>query len=151
MDMTKEQRARGLFAAGYNCAQSVLGAFCAQEGFDLNTALKIANGFGGGLRCGEVCGAVSGAIMALGLRHGFCAQGDMEGKTRCYQKTYEFIEKFKGERGTILCRELVGHHIRHPDDFPPLSAQGVFKVCPDIIGTAVRVLETVLNEPQETQ
>ena len=34
------QRAQGLFDGGYNCAQSVLGAFCEELGLDFETAMK---------------------------------------------------------------------------------------------------------------
>jgi C_GCAxxG_C_C family probable redox protein len=64
----REARALKLFSDGnkYNCAQAVLGAFCEESGLDINIAFKLANGFGGGIRCGETCGAVSGAVMAIG-------------------------------------------------------------------------------------
>ena len=58
----REEKAKELFAKSYNCAQSVLGAFYEDEGLDNKTAFRIANGFGGGLRCGEVCGAVTGVF-----------------------------------------------------------------------------------------
>ena len=41
---------------GYNCAQSVLAALQEETGLDENTAKRVAAGFGGGVRCGEICG-----------------------------------------------------------------------------------------------
>ena len=61
-NMTREEMAVGYFKNGYNCAQSTFSAFSEEFGLDKTTALRIANGLGGGVRCGEVCGAVSGAM-----------------------------------------------------------------------------------------
>ena len=102
----RAERAADTFARGYNCAQAVLSAFCEEGGLGLDTAFRLANGFGGGLRCGEVCGAVSGAIMALGLKCGFHIENDLDQKNFCNAKTYEFVEKFTGGHGSILCRDL---------------------------------------------
>ena len=85
----KEQKALELFSNAYNCAQSVLGVFCEDGELDRDIALKLANGFGGGLRCGEVCGAVTGAVMAIGLKCGFCVQGDLKQKAYCNKKSYK--------------------------------------------------------------
>jgi len=41
--------ARELFRKGYNCSQSVFAAFCDETGLDMETALKIASSFGGGM------------------------------------------------------------------------------------------------------
>ena len=40
-------------------------------GFDEETALLAASGFGWGMQNGERCGAVTGSLMALGLRFGY--------------------------------------------------------------------------------
>jgi len=146
----KEERARELFAKGYNCAQAVLGAFCGEDGLDKNTAFRLANGFGGGMRCGEACGAVSGAVLAIGLKCGFCAEGDFEQKGFCNKKSYEFIEKFKEARGSVLCRELLGLDIRRPEDHNNPAVQEKHKsLCPEIIAAAVRILENMEFEREE--
>ena len=98
--MSKEEQAVSLFNNGCNCAQAVLGAFCEDFGLDLDTALMLAGGFGGGARSGELCGAASGAIMAIGLKCGSDRQ-------QCNQKTTEFMRKFKEENGAVVCRELL--------------------------------------------
>jgi C_GCAxxG_C_C family probable redox protein len=140
----KEQKARELFANGYNCAQAVLGAFCEEDGLDVNTAFKLANGFGGGLRCGEVCGAVTGAVMAIGLKCGFYMEKDFEQKGYCNQKSYEFIDKFKVKNGSAICRDLLGVNIQSPEDFSKYEAQESFKaVCPEMVASAVRILESM--------
>ena len=63
--------AEEMFRSGYVCSQAVFATFSEMLGLDKETALKIANGFGGGIaRKQEICGAVSGAIMAIGLKYG---------------------------------------------------------------------------------
>ena len=144
---TKEQKAVELFSKGYNCAQAVLGVFCEEDGLDVKTAFKLSTGFGGGVRCGEVCGAVSGAIMAIGLKCGFYAEKDFEQKGHCNKKTYEFIERFKAENGSIICRDLLNTDIRAPENFTNPEIQGLFKtVCPDMVASAVRILESMRFE-----
>ena len=144
MTNTKEGKALELFSKGYNCAQAVFGALCGEGGLDREMALRLANGFGGGLRCGEICGAVSGAVMAVGLKCGFYVEKDFEQKFFCNKKTYEFIEKFKAENHSIMCRDLLGVDIRVPADFTKPEFDAAHKtVCPKMIASAVRVLENM--------
>ena len=140
----KEEKAVELFANGYNCAQAVIGVFCEDSGLDRNTALRLANGFGGGLRCGEVCGAVSGAIMAIGLKCGFYIEGDFAQKGYCNEKSYEFIKKFTEECGAIICRDLLKVDIQCPSDYRKPEAQEAFSnTCPKLVATTVRLLESM--------
>ena len=144
MMSTREEKAVELFANGYNCAQAVLGVFCEESGLDLHTALKLANGFGGGVRCGEICGAVSGAIMAIGLKCGFYIENDFDQKAFCNEKSYEFIDKFKKECGSIHCRDLLNVDIQCPKDHSKPEAQEAFKIiCPKMVATAVHLLESM--------
>jgi len=136
------EKARQLFAGSYNCAQAVLGAFCEEDGLDAQTAFRLATGFGGGARCGDVCGAVSGAILAIGLKCGFYIENDMKQKAYCYQKTDEFIQKFKDLYGSVLCRDLLGVDIRtSADRAKPEAKVAVNAICPGVVETAARVLE----------
>ena len=138
----RAEKAEELFANGYNCSQSVIGVFSEENGLEVKTAMKLANGFGGGLRCGEVCGAVTGAIMAIGLKCGFHTEGDFKQKGYCNAKSYEFIEEFKEEFGSIHCRDLLGADIQCPDDFRKPEAQKMFKqICPKLVKSAVNIVE----------
>ena len=142
--MSGEERAVELFTNGYNCAQAVLGAICEGTGLDLDTALKLTSGFGGGVRCGEICGAVSGAVMAIGLKCGFYIEKDFNQKNFCNRKTYEFIERFKKANGSALCRELLGVDIRSPDDHNmPEARKAHNTLCPKLVAGAVRVMESM--------
>ena len=143
---TREAKALELFSNGngYNCAQAVLGAFCEEGELDISIAFKIANGFGGGIRYGEVCGAVTGAVMAIGLKCGFFREKDFEQKKFCYRKTEEFLDTFKKENGSTLCRDLLGIDINSPDDFKKPEIRELFStVCPKMIAAAVRIIENM--------
>ncbi|MDR1693174.1 MAG: C-GCAxxG-C-C family protein [Oscillospiraceae bacterium] len=140
--MTKAERAAGLFSGGFNCAQAVFGAFSDELGLDRATALKLSSGFGGGVRAGELCGAVSGGVMAIGLLCGFHTEKDLQQKGYCYQKTREFVEKFKEANGSLNCRELLRSDVRCPDGRDAPGAQAARKpVCPCLVTCAVRLLE----------
>ncbi len=94
--MTVNEQAIAYHANGCNCAQSVLCALSAYTGLDENTAQRIAAGFGGGVRCGEICGAISGGVMALGMADARTASA----------KTMQLTGKFRAEHGCVRCQEL---------------------------------------------
>ena len=92
-----EEKSTALHESGLNCAQSVLGALEEYTHLNPETAKNISEGFGGGLRCGEVCGSVSGAVMALGLA------GEHPTAPLSKELTAAFTEEF----GCIRCEELL--------------------------------------------
>ena len=99
------------FMKGYNCSQSVIAAWADEVGLDLNTALRISCGFGGGMsRLREVCGAVSGAVMILSFKFGYTDGSDQQAKAEMYKLVQEFAARFKQKNGfdSIVCRELLG-------------------------------------------
>jgi C_GCAxxG_C_C family probable redox protein len=140
---TREDIALGTYADKFNCAQSVLSAFCRDCGLEPDTAMKLACGFGGGgMKYEQTCGAVSGAIMVVGLKIGQYIKGDLESKKLCYQKVHEFSEAFKAEKGTIVCRELLGVDKNTEIDQTNETMRRIFStVCPEYIKCAVRILE----------
>ncbi|MCL2084799.1 MAG: C-GCAxxG-C-C family protein [Oscillospiraceae bacterium] len=122
----------------------MLGAFCEDDGLDLKTAFMLANGFGGGVRCGEICGAVSGAVIAIGLKCGFHIEKDFKQKGYCNRKSYEFVEYFKESNGSMMCRDLLGVDIRCPDDHNKPNAQEAHKtICPRLVASAAVILENM--------
>ena len=142
---TRKEKAIKLFTSNYNCAQSVLGAFCEDNGLDLDTALKLATGFGGGgMRYKSTCGAVSGAIMAIGLKCGHYLNGDIESKRRCYLKVQEFTDKFKEKYDTIICGELLEIDKNAELENELERIKPLFKsVCPEFVKSAVQILENM--------
>ncbi|MBN1152345.1 MAG: C_GCAxxG_C_C family protein [Dehalococcoidia bacterium] len=106
--MNRAEIAVSKFSEGYNCAQSVFYSFCDDLGFDKNTALKMACGFGVGMgRKEEVCGAVSGGIIVIGAKYGRGEKDDRTATELTYKKTRELMERFERNHGTFTCRRLL--------------------------------------------
>ena len=62
--MDHVKKARELFRQGYNCSQSVVGAFHEEMGLPLETALRLSSSFGGGMGgLRDTCGAVTGMFL----------------------------------------------------------------------------------------
>ena len=109
--MTEDEaraKAENLFHSGYTCAQSVVGVFAEELGYDKDTVLKLAQPFGGGMcRMREVCGTVSGMLMTIGLAMG-TSDGDKKVKDQVYKAGQELAAQFRSDHGSIICRELLG-------------------------------------------
>ena len=107
--MTHADQAEHLFIQGYNCAQAVFGAFAEDVHLPLDTMMKLASSFGGGMgRLREVCGACSGMFMTAGLLFGY--EGPEEGavKSAHYALIRDLAAQFKEIHGSIVCREILG-------------------------------------------
>jgi C_GCAxxG_C_C family probable redox protein len=135
------EKAAELFQKGYNCAQSVIGAYAAELGAPEDVVLRMAAGFGGGLgRCGEACGAITGGVMVIGLRIG-SAEADPVAKQRAYEATQAFIEAFRARNGAITCRDLLGTDISDQEAYQRAREEGRFKsVCPGLVRSAAELL-----------
>ena len=106
--MTRADQAEALFREGYNCCQSVFGAFTDVTGMDLETAMRYASPFGAGFgKLREVCGAFSGLTMVAGFTEGYSEASDREGKIAIYQRIRQMAEEFEKKQGTIICREML--------------------------------------------
>ena len=105
---TDADQATAKFCEGYNCAQSVLYAYCEALHLNCDTVLRLACGFGAGMgRSQEVCGAVSGGILVLGFRHGRGVGDERPSTEVTYAKTRALMERFRQRHGTYICRELL--------------------------------------------
>lgn len=147
--MTHAEKAKELFKSGYNCSQSVLGAFCEELGMDFETAMKIASSFGGGMgRMREVCGTVSGMFMAAGLKYGFSDNSNPSAKGELYKRIQFLAEQFKNKNGSIICRELLQGVETSNSPNPSERNQEYYKKrpCVDLVGDAAEIFEQYLNE-----
>jgi len=136
-----------MVAGSWNCAQSVLGVFCADLGLDRVAAMKLASGFGAGMgRKQEVCGAISGAVMVIGLKCGQAREDDKEAKEAAYRLSREVMDRFQAEFGSCRCRELLsGVDLATDAGHQRYKAEGWSeKVCRPCVRFAVRVLEEIL-------
>lgn len=103
------ERAVQLFKEGYNCSQSVVGAFADLYGFTQEQALLMSASFGGGIgRMRQTCGAACGMFVLAGLQSGTTIGSDREGKSRNYAMVQQLAESFKQINGSMICAELLG-------------------------------------------
>lgn len=137
----KSEKAKNLFASGFNCAQAVLGAFCCEYGLENETAFKVACGLGSGARSGELCGAVSGAVLVIGLKYGTSVS---TGKELCNSKTEEFIKLFKENNKSIVCKDILGCDIATKQGREKAVEGKLFStICSDMVESAVLTLESL--------
>jgi C_GCAxxG_C_C family probable redox protein len=139
------QVAAGLFDRGFNCAQSVLASFTPRLGISRRKALKLASMLGGGVaRRGQVCGAVSGGLLALGLG---CGADEPAGKEAAYALGQDFLTRFEGRYGSLLCAELLDGNISTPEGRRLLHERGAFaRLCPNYVHHAAEIVEQLLME-----
>lgn len=121
--MTVKEKAVAFHGEGLNCAQSVLCSLEEYTHLPQKTARKIAEGFGGGVRCGEICGSVSGAVMALGM----VKERPIADETRAFAQT------FQQAQGCIRCQDL-------------LEKFGGKGNCNTLIGFCAEEMEKVLKD-----
>ncbi len=154
MKVDIEQRvatARGLFLAGYNCAQSVFMTYRDVAGFDERTAATVSAPFGGGMgRLREVCGAVSGMTMTAGFLVPNHMPDDTETKKRNYAAVQELAEAFRAENGSIVCRELLGLTQRKDPPAPSERTAEYYRKrpCVEYVAAAARIIGEKINSMQ---
>mgnify|MGYP003337579949 CR=1 FL=1 len=98
------KKAEENFLSGYNCAQSVMLVFCDELNIPKETALRMAQSFGGR----EMCGTVSGMLMLLGFLKGSTDPKDKAAKDELYRLGQQLVASFKEEHGSYICKELLG-------------------------------------------
>lgn len=113
--MDRIQKAKDLFESGCNCSQAVICAYSDLFGMDEITAMRVSEGFGGGMgRMRLTCGAVSGMFMLVGLKYGKGVPKDLETRTKVYDTVQKMAKEFEEMNGTIVCGDLLG--INKPND-----------------------------------
>lgn len=152
--MTHEEKARELFERGYNCAQSVAGAFAEDMGMDIDTAARLSSSFGGGLgRLREVCGCVSGMALAAGAMYGYSDPKAVEEKAELYALIQEMAGKFREENGSIICRELLAGITDDTSPTPEPRTKQYYhhRPCAKFAASAAGILEKKMEELERGQ
>jgi C_GCAxxG_C_C family probable redox protein len=148
MIMDRAQEAYKIMAAGrMNCSQAVLSSFSEEFGLECKLALRIAQGFGGGMgRNGRTCGAVTGAYMVLGLAQKNTSDNPRESIDRTYALVNEFNRKFEALHGSVTCKELLGYDLSTPEGQAAAREKQAFSTkCPNYVRDAVKIVEGLLN------
>ena len=146
---TRSEIAADLFIKGYNCSQSVVGAFADKTGLDFETLMKLSSSFGAGMgKLREVCGAVSGMFIVLGLIDGYSSPEDDKSKAAHYKNIQSLGDKFKDEYGTIICRELLKGIKVQGGSKPEARTEEYYKVrpCVRFVIKATEILDDFLKE-----
>ncbi len=145
--MSKAQQAVDCFKGGFSCSQAILATYAEDHGLSRETALKLADGFGGGIADrGDTCGAVAGAVMVIGLRYGRKKARDQRAKDQTTEAVQEFIRRFEARSKSILCRDILGCDIDTPEKMEAASKQGLFgKICTQAVRDAAEILEEIVS------
>ena len=144
--MDRINNAVNKFNQGYACSQAILSEYCELFNMDIETALKLAGGFAGGMRFGRTCGAVTGAFMVLGLKYSTQNCEKPDGRKNVYDAVCEFTKSFEETHGSTNCETLLGCNIGTADGLQKAKAENLFQtLCPQFIKSAAELLEFILN------
>lgn len=144
----RADKARELFFQGYNCSQSVVGAFADLFDIDAKIAMQFADGMGGGMgRMRLTCGAVSAMALLAGLKLSSGKPKDLKNRAEVYAKIREMADAFRGKNGSIICSELLGNAM--PKDNSPKPEERTEQYykkrpCPDCVHDAAEIVEKYL-------
>ncbi len=117
----RQERAEKFFMEGYNCCQAVLLAFQDILPVDRSALLRVASGFGGGIaRMREVCGTVSAMAMIAGFLSPAVDPSNLQQRRDNYALVQRFAQAFKEQKGSIVCREILG--LRKPEPGAPMES-----------------------------
>ncbi len=105
----RAKRGVELFKQGYNCSQSVVGAYCDLFDIPFDVAMRMSASFGGGMgRMRLTCGAATGMFMLAGLDNGLSTPGEPQKRAENYSLVQKLAEEFKELNGSLTCAELLG-------------------------------------------
>lgn len=116
----RAEQAKQLFLEGYNCSQAVVGAFAEEFGYDAVTAMKFAEGLGGGMgRMRLTCGAVAAMATLASMKMSSGKPGDLALRGDIYAVVRQMAAEFKSDNGSIICAELLGGALPKDDSAKP--------------------------------
>lgn len=144
---SRVEEAVRLFESGFNCAQSVFGAYADLFGMDKEAALKLASPMGAGMgRMREVCGTVSAMALLSGLADGNSNPEDIVKKTEVYQRVRDMSDEFAAANGSIICRELLGILGREKSAMPSKRTAEYYakRPCVKFVRCAAEIVEKTL-------
>ncbi len=139
------ETAASLFEQGFTCGQAVLAAFAREGGLSRDAALRLGCAFGGGVaRLGGTCGAVNGGLMAIGLRFGQTAADQQDAREKTYAATRSFLDEFRKEHRSDVCRELLGVDISTSEGRETAMKTNLFTTrCPLYVRSAARIISSL--------
>ena len=118
---------------GYNCAQSLVCAYCDVFGVEEKEAFKMTEAFGLGMGTMGTCGAVSAMASLVGMK---VSDGDLDKpstKGKSYKTMKEMTNQFLLKNKSVLCSELKG-----------VGGGTILRSCDGCIEDAAKIVEEVL-------
>jgi len=144
----RADKAREMFFEGYNCCQAVVGAFAEDLGMDKVTAMKFAEGLGGGMgRMRLTCGAVSAMALLAGLANSTGLPKNLQKRGEIYALIRDMAKEFSDKNGSIICAELLGAAMPKDDSPMPQERTAEYykkRPCPECIHDAALIVEKYL-------
>ena len=146
VQMTKTEIALDRFENGFNCSQSTFSVFAEELDLDLESALRVAGAFGGGIAgTGSTCGIVTGALMAIGLKYGKDKADDADAKTKTNELSKAFMKDYVAMNKDLTCNGMTGCDMATEKGKETFSEDGLKdKVCVVAMKNAVTLLEKIL-------
>nr|WP_302597483.1 C-GCAxxG-C-C family protein [uncultured Cellulosilyticum sp.] len=134
--MSKVDEALALFKEGFSCSQAVFATYAKDLGMDYKMALKVSQGFGGGMAGmrGE-CGVVTGACMVIGLLYGRTEASDGAARLKTFRLVKEFSARFKERNDSTVCGKLLEN-----------KSGTHYEMCKDFVKDACEILEELIGE-----
>ena len=84
-------------------------------------------------------------VAAAALRYGAISADDRSAKQKTYDLAREFIRRFEGRNGTVICRELLGFDLGTPEGLKQAAAKNTHaNVCPRFVRDAAEILQEML-------
>jgi C_GCAxxG_C_C family probable redox protein len=145
----KADLAESLFLQGYNCSQSVIGAFTEDLELDKEFALKLSSSFGGGMgKLREVCGAVSAMFMIAGIKYGYNDPTNPSAKEEHYRLIQKLANEFREKNGSIICRELLELKVKCETPIPSERTKLYYesRPCLQLVRDAAEQIEKEIEE-----
>jgi C_GCAxxG_C_C family probable redox protein len=134
-----------MFLEGCNCAQAVLAACGRTRGISREMALRVAQGFGGGMCHGETCGSLTGAMMVIGLRHARLTPADGEQKKLAHQLVRQLVEQFRSRNKSVVCKDLLACDVNTPKGHAQFMESGRREtVCTKMVRDAAQIVDALL-------
>ncbi|HKL38002.1 MAG TPA: C-GCAxxG-C-C family protein [Bacteroidales bacterium] len=140
----RKKQAINLFDKGYNCAQSVIGAYQDKLGKRADVLMDMAAGFGGGMgRLQRTCGAVTGAFMVMSSLSNHSLPG---AKERLESDIQAFARRFRKQFGELNCKTLLGYDLNSDEELQKAHEELAFNErCSRFIEYAVELLDELLD------
>ena len=147
---TMRDKAMGLFADDFYCAQAILAVGLDMIGEEeRDNALRAAAGMTGGCYRGDLCGAIAGAAQAIGCLFGAASLDEME-DARLASTVRLVYDRLKGkavkEYGDTTCQTISNCNWYDIEDVKARKTDGRRDECTRFVGECAKVLGEVLLE-----